>query len=325
MNISIFSGGFSSERAVSFESTENVYNIIKDKYNVTLFDIGRAEKYKSIKKQSNKKPKSWNINIIQNIINHLKNDNINFVIIMLHGGFGEDGHIQSLLDMCNIPYSGSKAGPSYIGINKIITKQIMHYYNIPTPKAFFINKNTNLKKLQNKLNFPVIIKPSKEGSTIGINIVKNKNNFIKSATNSLEYDKNVLIEEYIKGTEMTLTVMNNKAYPIVKIIPKTGFYDYKRKYTDGESKYVCPPKIDNNIKKSLNNNAIKLYEKMDLSGVVRFDFLLTKDNKFYFLEVNTLPGMTAHSLVPMAFDTNNISKEKLIEKIIDSGLNNEKK
>jgi D-alanine-D-alanine ligase len=121
---------------------------------------------------------------------------------------------------------------------------------------------------------------------------------------------------------MTLTVMNKETYPIVRIIPSTGFYDYERKYGDGQSKYECPAKLNKKVKNQIKKDALLLYEKMNLSGAVRFDFLYNKkDSKYYFLEVNTIPGMTEHSLVPMAFNARNISFKNLMKKIISDGLN----
>jgi len=322
MKIALFCGGTSKEREVSFNSCKNIYNKLKEN-DVILVDSGRAEKFQNFKSQMQKAPKKWNINLVKNLINILKNESIEFVLLMLHGGYGEDGHIQSLLDMCNIPYNGSKMGPSYVGMNKIITKYIMHYYNIPTPNSFFLQKTSkyDTKSVVDKLKFPLIVKPASEGSTIGVKIVKNKKELNKTIDFSFNFDHEIVIEEYVKGDEMTLTVMNNKTYPFVKIIPETGFYDYERKYEDGGSKYICPAKIDSNIADLIKKQALKLYKKMNLTGVVRFDFLYNKNNhKHYFLEVNTLPGMTNHSLIPMAFEADNINQTELIKKIINNGI-----
>jgi D-alanine-D-alanine ligase len=174
MKIAILCGGNSSERAVSFESSRNVYQAVKDTYNITLIDTGRGEIFNDFDKQEEKKSLGWNLSLVQRILIILQKKEIDFVIVMLHGHFGEDGHIQALLDMCNIPYTGTNMGSSYLGMNKEISKYLMNYFNIPTPEAIFIDKNYSIDKLKEKLDFPVIVKPISEGSTIGITIVKEK-------------------------------------------------------------------------------------------------------------------------------------------------------
>ena len=325
MNLGILCGGNSSERAVSFESTLNVYNAVKKSYNPVLIDAGRGEVFTDIKKQEEKPSLGWDINLVQKILSILNEKNIDFIIVMLHGNYGEDGHVQALLDMCNIPYTGSNMGASYLGMNKEISKYLMEYFKIPTPEAVFIDKDYDLMNIKNSLELPVIVKPISEGSTIGISIVQDEKNLENAIEKGFKYGSKLIIEKYIDGEEMTLTVMDNKTYPVVKIIPSTGFYDYERKYGDGQSKYECPADLSKKIKNKVNEDALLLYEKMDLSGAVRFDFLYNKETcKYYFLEVNTIPGMTEHSLVPMAFNAENINFKQLMDKIINNGFEKDK-
>lgn len=322
MKIAILCGGNSSERAVSFESTSNVYKAVKDTYDTTLIDAGRGEVFKNIEKQEKKKPPGWNLDLVQKNLKLLNENNIEFVIIMLHGHYGEDGHIQALLDMCDIPYTGADMGSSYLGMNKEISKLVMNYFDIPTPEEIIIDRDSDINNLNQIPELPVIVKPISEGSTIGITIVQEESKLENAIEEGFKYSKKLIMEKYTNGEEMTLTVMNNKTYPIIKIIPSTGFYDYERKYGDGQSKYECPADINKNIRKKINKDALLLYKKMGLSGAVRFDFLYNKNNeKYYFLEVNTIPGMTEHSLVPMAFNAKGISFKKLMKKIIENGLN----
>lgn len=295
--IGILTGGDSAEREISLKSCEAIERACKElDYNTVRIVIdGNAQK------------------IIPKIVE------VDFVFIALHGGKGENGVIQGLLDSLNIPYNGSGVLASSLGMEKSITKQLAKSYEIPTPNwKNFIDIDESKDYISNE--FPIVVKPSADGSTLGLSFVKNQAELAKAVELADEYDGNIMIEDYIEGRELTVTIIGQQVFPIVEIIPKHQFYDYECKYQKGMSEYICPAVLTNALTEKIQNIALDIFNILQCSGYARADFILDKNNNPWFLEINTLPGMTATSLVPKSAMVAGVSFNSLIQMIINESL-----
>lgn len=315
MRIVLLCGGDSSERDISFKSASGVYASAAKRHDVTALDTGRAELFEDFSLQSAKPPRNGDVSSVLQLLSLLRESKPDLCIIMLHGGHGEDGHMQALLDMCAIPYTGAGMGPSFLGMDKIYSKYIMDAMGIPTPAWAQITSRDDIYSITDGLDYPLIIKPAREGSTLGLTKIDRAEELDAAVKTAFETDDKVLAEAFIPGREMTVPVMDGVAYPVVEIIPKTGLYDYESKYGSGMSEYICPADIPAETARRVSEDALSLYGAMGLRGVVRFDFRLDGEY-YYFLEANTLPGMTSLSLVPMSFKAAGTDYDGLIERII---------
>lgn len=250
------------------------------------------------------------------------------VFIALHGGEGEDGRIQALLELAGKAYTGSGVGASAVCMDKAITKMVFQYHGILTPAWVHLRKeeahawrtNPALKKL----GLPVVIKPVDQGSTIGISIVEREGGIEPAVGLALEYSAGLIFEKFIDGRELSVAIVGDEVFPIVEIKPKQGFYDYERKYTKGMTDYECPAEIEKRLAARIEEDALRAYRACGCEGFARVDLRLGKDGEGYFLEVNTIPGMTETSLVPMAAKARGVSFEALVDRITSSGLKRRK-
>ena len=292
-------GGTSGERAVSLESGKACIKALKKKkYFVSTFD----PKYKSL-----------------NLINR---QNFDAIFNALHGKDGEDGVAQSYFEYLRIPYTHSGVIASYNAMNKIISKKLFSKNKILTPKFFSLhsddNKSSSFSRLlkTKKINFPLVIKPINEGSSLGVNIVKNIKELKKSAKILFRKYHQLMFEQYIGGQEIQVAVLNNTSLGAIELIPKRTFYDYKAKYTkSANTKHVMPAKLNKVNYSKVLKIARKAHIVLGCKGVTRADFKFFK-NKFYLLEINTQPGMTNLSLVPEIANYKGISFTALVEKIL---------
>jgi len=237
----------------------------------------------------------------------------------LHGGKGENGVIQGLLDSLNLPYNGSGVLASSIGMEKSLTKQLARSYGIQTPDwKVFRDMNESKKYIPDE--FPVVVKPSADGSTVGLSFVRDQAEIAKAVELAAKYDGDIMIENYIKGRELTVTIIGQQVFPIIEIIPKHKFYDYECKYQKGMSEYICPAELSKELTGKIQNSALDIFNILHCSGYARADFILDKNNNPWFLEINTLPGMTATSLVPKSAISAGISFNDLIQMIINESL-----
>jgi len=294
--ILILAGGFSKEREISLKTAKGVFNEIKKKYYVKIFE-----------------PKG-------DLIKNLRLFKPDVVFNALHGRYGEDGYIQSILESEKIKYTHSGVLPSSIAIDKELSKKIFIKNNILTPKYIKYKFNQSqkkyklIKKIKSKLNFPVVIKPFNEGSSVEVYICSERNFFKK--LNKLSSYKEVMIEKYIPGREIQVAIMGKRKLGAIELVPKRKFYDYQAKYNvKSKTKHIIPVKINNKKLKEVLNIALKAHKIIGCKGVTRSDFKFYK-NKFYLLEINTQPGMTSLSLVPEIARFNNISFLNLIDWII---------
>ena len=302
--ILILAGGYSNEREISLITARSVTRELK-----------KIKKYKLLTIEPN-----------GNFIKKLRIFKPKLVLNLLHGRYGEDGYIQSILESEKVKYTHSGVLSSSLAIDKDISKKIFIKNKILTPPyfKFIFKKNTNYKnitkKIEKKLKFPVVLKPINEGSSVGVYIT-NKKNFIYNLL-KLEKFKEILIEKYIPGREIQAAVLGNKKLGIIELKPKRKFYDYKAKYSaSAKTEHIIPVKITHKNYNKINSIAMKVHNLLKCRGVSRSDFRFYK-NKFYLLELNTQPGMTSLSLVPEIANYNNISFIQLIEEIMKDASTN---
>lgn len=251
----------------------------------------------------------------------LREARVEVAFIALHGRFGEDGRVQGLLEMLQIPYTGSGVLASSMAIDKVITKQMLLYHELPTPGFDFMRPGDSSDTLfQRCKHLPLVVKPSREGSTIGISIARSSEALRHGIDTAATLDGTVLVEEFIDGIELTVSVLGGQALPIIQIVPREGFYDYQAKYTAGKTEYLLPAPIDPVTCRRVQQAAIDACRALGCRGVARVDFML-RDREFYCIEVNTIPGMTETSLLPKAAKEAGIGFEQLVEQILlDAGL-----
>ena len=243
---------------------------------------------------------------------------VDLVFLGLHGNIGENGTIQGFLDALGIIYTGSGPLSSAICMDKNISKIIAKNNGIMTPKWKLCDTVID----DAKMNYPVIVKPNGQGSTVGLRIVHNESELKPALEYAFNYDNSVLVEEYIQGRELTVMLIDGKAQPVCEIIPSHEFYDYECKYTAGMSKYICPAEIDDNISNYVKKISENLFDLLKCENYSRADFRMDDQKKFWFLEMNTLPGMTDTSLAPMSALAAGISFNELIDKIVMHAWNN---
>ena len=279
--IAVLYGGISEEREVSLRSGQNVYNALTSfselKNNCILIDVKNHYR----------------------LVEILKKEKVEYCYNILHGTFGEDGSIQGLLDCLNIKYTGENTLVSSVCMNKVYTKRIWQSSNIPT--SDFILLKDIYDKENNKINFPLILKPISNGSSVGVSLIKNKKEF-EEAIKKIEKISDYFIEPYIKGKEITVGLMreNNGIYtfPILGINTKNEIYDYDAKYTAGKTELEVPAKIDKKIEKKVIEICSSAYNILGCEGLCRIDAIIDENDKIYLMEVNTQSGMTNTSDIP---------------------------
>jgi len=246
---------------------------------------------------------------------------VDLVFNGLHGGDGENGVIPGFLQSLGVKYTGSKTEASAICMDKRISKALVHRKDLLTPNWVSLANNDPLPSVGDMV-FPVVIKPNDQGSTIGLTVVKDESELDDAIELARQFANVVLIEEFIVGKEITVTVIGDKAYPIVEIVPSHGLYDYECKYNQGMTEYFCPANIDKDLTKAIQESALKIHKLLGCRHYSRADFRLDENGKAWFLELNTLPGMTETSLVPKAAKASGLSFPELIQTIINEALKN---
>ncbi len=325
--VALLLGGTSPEREVSKSSGLSIYKALNVLgYETRLIDPAyglnqpkKAEDFFSLNDYAD----ISNSNYVK-AINSKLFDDIDIAFLALHGKWGEDGTIQSLLELRGIKYTGSNVLASSISMDKIMSKILFQHYEINTPRWVAVLKPDKIEdaneKIKSRFGYPCVVKPNDQGSTVGLTICKSEDQLAKAVKLARKYSVKVLIEEYIAGREVTVAVLDNKALPVLEIKPKHGVYDYECKYTTGMSEYIVPAEIPEWIGNELQSQSVKAFNALGCSVYGRMDFRLSSDFKTYCLEANTLPGMTSTSLVPKMAKAVGISFEKLIDKIIKLSL-----
>ncbi|WP_426104026.1 D-alanine--D-alanine ligase [Massilia sp. TSP1-1-2] len=298
--VGVLFGGRSAERDVSIMSGSGVLAALQSKgVDAHAFDPG------------------------QRSIAELAAEKFDRVFIALHGRFGEDGSLQGALEQLNIPYTGSGVMACAIGMDKIYTKMIWLMKGLPTPRYASLTETTDLAAVVADLGLPLIVKPPHEGSTIGITKVRAADELKAAYELAAGFDDIVLAEEFVTGREFTVAVLgrgvNARALPIVEIVAPDGNYDYQNKYFNDDTEYFCPAVLDAATNAEMGRLAVEAFRALDCEGWGRVDILLReRDNKPFLIEVNTSPGMTGHSLVPMAARATGMSYEDLCVEIVAS-------
>ena len=251
-------------------------------------------------------------------IESLKGD---VVFNAIHGRYGEDGALQGLLEMAEIPYTGSGIMAHSVGMNKKVSKDVFKGAQIPTAESVSYNGNLQskediIKDIEAKFSLPVVLKPATQGSSIGVTIVKEQGQLAKAVTEALTYDPILVVEQYLNGREFTVSVLDGKALAIIEIRPHSGEYDYTSKYTAGATDYLVPAPISDTMTKEMQAIGELVYREVQASGAIRVDVMTDDKDNMYVLEYNTIPGMTATSLVPKAAKEVGIDFPELCEKIL---------
>jgi D-alanine-D-alanine ligase len=342
--VGIIFGGKSAEHEVSLQSAKNIIDALdKKKYEAVLIGIDKNGRwYKSganfLLNAGNPKLIKLNKgNAAPAIIpgddsgqlvttKDQKQSGLDVVFPILHGPFGEDGTMQGLLKLAGIPFVGSSILGSAVGMDKHFMKRLFREAGLPTPKflAFGFNDKINFKKAKSALGLPMFIKPANLGSSVGINKVKNEKDFNRAIKEAFKFDTKIIIEEYIKGREIECAVLGNenpKASIAGEIIPLREFYSYEAKYIDETgAKLEIPAKLPKTTLKQIQVLAVKAFQALGLEGMARVDFFLTPKGKVYLNEVNTIPGFTKISMYPKLWEASGISYSKLIDKLIQLGI-----
>jgi D-alanine-D-alanine ligase len=345
MKIVVLAGGISSERDVSILSGSKIAAALRSKgHQVVTIDpymgyeqpLGSVDalfeanydftenavirdKAPDIEAVKKSRKNQSNVYFGDHVIDICRAADITF--LGLHGGEGEDGSVQAALHMLGIRYTGSDMLGAAIAMHKGITKGIFLNSGVPTPGSR-LYKREFMKEgyLDGWSSFPCVVKPCSAGSSVGVQIVADRAAFVKAMEDAFRYDDEVIVEEYIKGREFSVGVLGGKALPVIEIIPKDGWYDYKNKYQAGATLEICPAELDEEIAARMQREAEHAFEVLKLRAYGRIDFLLKEDGSFYCLEANTLPGMTPMSLLPQEAKAAGIEYPELCERIIELSL-----
>ena len=303
-NVVVLYGGDGYEREVSLRSGAAVINALTEcsGFTVTPFIIDKITEIEKLKEMEN-----------------------TFVFIALHGSWGEDGRIQKQLELMNIPYSGSNSNSCLLAMDKNISKEIFVHSGLTVPRGFVFCRNEDILdfSIHNAIEYlglPCVVKPCVRGSTVGVTIVNEIKELAQAFESAFKYDTKALLEEYIEGKELTVTILGDttpEALPIIEIVPNSGFYGYEEKYTKGATSYICPAYLDENIAYIVKEEAKIAHISLGCKVFSRVDIRLSKENKPYILEVNTVPGMTETSLIPKSAAAAGMSFSKFLCSVIE--------
>lgn len=291
--IGVLFGGLSAEREVSLKSGAAVHGaLLSQGYNAVTIDVGR------------------------DLAQALERERVDLAFICLHGRYGEDGAVQGLLELMGIPYTGSGVLASALAMNKIFAKQVFAASGLTVASYRVLRRGEKADLAGLGFGFPLVVKPSQEGSSVGVSIVKQAESLPAALAEAFRYDGEILLEQFIKGREIQVGILNDRAMGAIEIVPKNEFYDFEAKYTEGMAEHICPPVLPPELYRNLLAQGESAHRALGCSGYSRVDFLVTGEGECYLLEVNTLPGMTALSLLPeIAQKEAGIGFGELVERI----------
>lgn len=337
MKVLLLAGGDSSEREVSLGSGKAVFEALtRLEHKVWAIDpaTGKSLLASDGSFPEVESPSSNGIDIpppvgaraLARTIDSPGFRDVDLVFIALHGGSGENGSVQNLLSLAGKKYTGSPMTASAVAMDKALSKLLCKAIDVDTPKwtTWTSNDGTvaadDIKKILDQISFPLIVKPNDAGSTVGLTKVDDATLLEKGLLKAAKYTSRVLIEEYIAGRELTVAVLDRRSLPVVEIQPREGLYDYHAKYSSGGSKYIVPADIEPAVALRVQDEAARVYRAIGAAGLARVDFILADSGRLCCLELNTLPGMTALSLAPMAAEADGIDFDSLIALVLESGL-----
>lgn len=339
MNIVVLAGGNSTEREVSISSGQGVCQALRERnHRAVLVDayfgkdtVGEEvfpEKYDVEKDAAWMREQSSRLEGVMKTRKEFFGPHVlelcqkaDIVFLALHGANGEDGKVQSVLDLLGVKYTGCGHLSSGMAMDKGITKMVFEAKGIPTPKGMTLEKENCSSSLADYgMDFPVIVKPCCGGSSVGVCIAHNQQEYSMALAEAFSYENQVVVEQFITGREFSVAVVDGKAYPVIEIAPLQGFYDYKNKYSAGSCVETCPAELSASLTKEMQMYAEKGYEALNLQAYARLDFLMEEDGSMYCLEANTLPGMTPTSLIPQEAKVIGMNYPQLCEKLIEVSL-----
>ena len=331
MKITVLMGGTSSERNVSLASGIRIVQALRGRgHKVTALDPARgvisdAEERELSTGKVGAKPPTLELlskfaegTFLPNLTSMKEIKDAEVVFLGLHGGQGEDGTIQALLDMARVKYTGSGHLASALAMDKDLSKKLFRAAEVNT--ADWLMAPATIEQVEGMLGMPVVVKPSKEGSTVGLTLVKKREDLLAAIREASKYDNEVMIERFVPGRELTVGVLGTVALPVGEIIAKHEIYDYECKYTAGMATEEFPAKLSPEATGRVQQQALAAFKALKLGGCARIDFRLTTEGEFYCLEANTLPGMTELSLIPQGAAAMGISFPELCERIVKLAL-----
>jgi len=261
------------------------------------------------------------VDVDENVFSVLQADNFDRAFIVLHGCGGEDGSMQGGLEILNLPYTGSDVMASSVCMNKVMTKKLWSAAGVQSPKFMALDETVNYQQVETALSVPFVIKPPLEGSSLGIHKVNNEQEFLAAIQDAHKYQGGLMAEQWVNGSEYTVAVLNGVALPVIKLETPHEFYDYEAKYQANDTQYIVPCGLNENDENALQAEALKAFNATSATGWGRVDVMIDESGQHWFLEVNTVPGMTDHSLVPMAAANSGIDFDQLVLKILDTTFN----
>jgi D-alanine-D-alanine ligase len=330
MKIAVLMGGESAEREVSLASGLAIVQALRERgHEATAIDttrgpIARDDEYTLLPEGVHATPPEDLAECLDpaELATMAELNTADVAFLALHGGIGENGVLQAVLDLLRVPYTGSGPLGSAIAMDKDVTKRLLRDAEIPTlpwrvarAPEFRYDADT----IDDVVGYPCVVKPSKQGSSVGLTVVSEPEDLERAVQHAAQFDSEVMIERYAKGRELTVGIVGEQALPPVEIRPKKGLYDYEAKYTAGMTEYLCPAPVDKEIVAQMHAYALRTFRVLKLRGYARVDFILSRE-QLYCLEANTLPGMTATSLLPKAAAAAGIEFPELCERIVSLAL-----
>lgn len=297
--VAVLLGGWSAERAVSLKSGNAVLAALQSRgVDAVAVDVQR-----------------------QTVISDLTDGKFDRAFIVLHGPGGEDGVIQGLLEVLRLPYTGSGVMASALAMDKLRTKQLLEAANLPTPPYMILDDSTDLDYVCADLGLPLMVKPALEGSSIGMSKVMEESELKQAYTTAAQFDGEVIAEQWVSGKEYTVAILGDKALPLIRLQTPHSFYDYDAKYVANDTQYHCPCGLPPETEAQLQRLALSAFNALGATGWGRVDILTDENDRPYIIELNTVPGMTDHSLVPMAARAVGIEFDELVYRILMQTLN----
>jgi D-alanine-D-alanine ligase len=295
--IGVLAGGPSNEREISLRSGKAVHNaLLSEGLDAVLLDIK------------------------DDISDVISKNVIDVAFIALHGRFGEDGTVQKMLEDAHIPYTGSRVEASALALDKIASKEAFIKNNIPAPGYVVLEKRKFSISDMKNTRYPVVVKPQFEGSSIGLSIVKEKSLLKEAIEKAFQYGDKVILEEYIKGRELTVGILGNEPLPVIEIVTRDNVYDYEAKYKNTDTQYLVPAPIDKDTYKNASQIGVAAHNTLGCTSFSRVDMIMDRSGKIFVLEVNTIPGMTERSLLPKAAMAIGLRFNELCVKILENAL-----
>jgi D-alanine-D-alanine ligase len=300
--IGVLMGGWSSEREISLLSGQRVLNSLKNQgFQAVAIDINR------------------------NFVNQIRDAKIDLAFIILHGRPGEDGSIQGYLDMLGVPYTGSGVTASAVCMDKVFTKELFRRWGVPTPDDVVIGADdpvgAAVAEAEKKFGYPMIAKPRAEGSSVGIELLEGRRGAVERCERVRRGFGDILLEQFVPGMVATVGILVNEALPILELVPKRQkFYDYEAKYTRGETDFILPARLDPKVEQQIKDLAVRAFRRAGCKGFARVDLVVKGSKQPYFLEINTLPGLTDISDLPAEAEAAGISYDELIFRILADAL-----